>query len=928
MRKHISRIVSAFVAVTMFLYCAPLGAVSAMGAEEIDDTLTLEQVSNVSTGYELVPDTTTEAKTLEDLNFRKYVTDQVTADGWTILGGSTNYYGEYDGFIKKMPGNECGTESITFSVMPENMYEQTIYFDWSVDQAFTGFGQFKLHFYHNDNEVITYDFTSTANPYGNIMSEEYKYIPSGNEETFKWSFEKVATGDWEDDAGRKFYLGNIYHSTYDYLSILLPETVDNGTFTVKRGTEVLSNGSSVMVGDELTFESVPNEGFGVLSGTKSGTKILEDSDFVEIDMTNEVSGEGWTALNEKTEYYGRHDGIYQEKIAKDFEGTKSASLEVDSTECHGIKFDWAVNQGFINYGKFILHFYHNDEEVITRDFTEKANPYSNILSETYYYTPSETGDSFRWEFERKKYTDWGDREGRKFYLGRIMLISNTYEPESPVFEKLKTVSISEYENGSVEIEDNNVFVDSLAVLTAKPDDGYVCSDITVTDENGNIVEVTELGNDQYSFIMPDSNVNVSATFISLNYYISTKDELISFIETANKAPKLNGFLEADIDMGGEEIAPIRPSSVIIYDGSSEITELGYLGEFDGQNHKISNYTVRVSSDEASAGLFGTVSGTVKNVIIDNAHYDNSGEFDGRFSALVGQLLTNGVIENCVVVNSTVEADARVAGAVAGCNFGGSINNCVSLNNTVTADSRIGNLVGDNGNGKKLVGTVTNSYSDKSVVGTTSKSLKGNTSNCRNNVTDIKQIAYLLNTQNGTTENSGIWSASSEYPIGADESNKAVYGIIEYKNGVVTNTYYVKGGATFTFDDKEYYTNVMFNNESISAENGVYSIIVPEQDSRIDISTVDCEIYNVNGDTPSATIFSLEGGNVTVVFAAYDANGKLLSFDVMENVNINEGENSCSPTEKFNGDGAGKITVMLWDNAQSMKPLCEAESVER
>ncbi|MDO5389276.1 MAG: hypothetical protein Q4F63_08575 [Clostridia bacterium] len=247
MRKHISRIVSAFVAVTMFLYCAPLGAVSASGAEvirrliipeaeggelvvkrgnevlttgsevEIGDTITLEPVPDVSKGYELAPDTTTVTKTLEESDFREYLTNKVTAEGWTALGGSTNYYGKYDGFIKKMPGDECGTESITFSVTPENMYEQTIYFDWSVDQAFTGFGQFKLHFYHNDKEVITYDFTSTANPYGNIMSEVYKYTPSGNEETFKWSFEKVASGDWEDDGGRKFYLGNIYHSTYNYM---------------------------------------------------------------------------------------------------------------------------------------------------------------------------------------------------------------------------------------------------------------------------------------------------------------------------------------------------------------------------------------------------------------------------------------------------------------------------------------------------------------------------------------------------------------------------------------------------------------------------------------------------------------------------------------------------------------------------------------
>ncbi|MDO5389277.1 MAG: hypothetical protein Q4F63_08580, partial [Clostridia bacterium] len=73
----------------------------------------------------------------------------------------------------------------------------------------------------------------------------------------------------------------------------------------------------------------------MLSGTKSGTKILEDSDFVDIDMTNEVSGEGWTALDESKEYYGRNDGFSQ-KVVREFTGRKKASLEVNYTECHGI----------------------------------------------------------------------------------------------------------------------------------------------------------------------------------------------------------------------------------------------------------------------------------------------------------------------------------------------------------------------------------------------------------------------------------------------------------------------------------------------------------------------------------------------------------------------------------------------------------------
>ncbi len=65
-----------------------------------------------------------------------------------------------------------------------------------------------------------------------------------------------------------------------------------------------------------------------------------------------------------------------------------------------------------------------------------------------------------------------------------------------------------------------------------------------------------------------------------------------------------------------------------------------------------------------------------------------------------------------------------------------------------------------------------------------------------------QFAWILNTSNGTKENSGVWSRNGDYPIFANESNHAIYKVIFNDEGVTTNRYTNnKGLATFP-DDPE------------------------------------------------------------------------------------------------------------------------------
>ncbi len=95
--------------------------------------------------------------------------------------------------------------------------------------------------------------------------------------------------------------------------------------------------------------------------------------------------------------------------------------------------------------------------------------------------------------------------------------------DSCLFEKgeLHTVTVTTPTNGTVIADKTEVKAGDTVTLTIAPEDGYELESITVTDENGDPVSVTD-----NKFTMPESDVTVSATFIQLTadeYYVKVID---------------------------------------------------------------------------------------------------------------------------------------------------------------------------------------------------------------------------------------------------------------------------------------------------------------------------------------------------------------------------------------------------------------------
>ena len=382
-------------------------------------------------------------------------------------------------------------------------------------------------------------------------------------------------------------------------------------------------------------------------------------------------------------------------------------------------------------------------------------------------------------------------------------------------------------------------------------------------------------------------------------------------------PTANAVLTADIDLGGREWAPIAPSTTFKNNATTveNTTNKSYSGTFDGQGHTISNFKIRTNRAELTSGLFGAVTGTIENLGIVNASFDNGGAYDGRFGALCGLLVkdrftkTAATIQNCYVVGSSIAATRRIAGTVCGANYGGTIEDCYECGNTVTAHERIGHLVGDNHNDydyNPMTGTVTNCYSDTKVVGDTTSSKTGTVNG--GGVKDAEEfasgeVAWLLN---GSTSAGGLaWyqtlgESGDPCPV-LDSTHSIVYcgedclGNKTYDNGPLSSGHNYDGNGFCTLGD--HYQPADWN----------------EAENRYEISN-DGQLFwfaaLVNGDTTQEGITQAVSTANAVLTADIDLSGQNWT---------PIGNGSTAYTGTFDGQGH-TISGMTIENAASYSGL--------
>lgn len=95
-----------------------------------------------------------------------------------------------------------------------------------------------------------------------------------------------------------------------------------------------------------------------------------------------------------------------------------------------------------------------------------------------------------------------------------------------ITKKITTASVA---NGSITLSTDKAAQGEEVTVTLAPNNGYKLKDgsLMVTDENSNSVSISKKSDKVYTFIMPSSNVSVSAMFVGIDHTITLGDKRIS-----------------------------------------------------------------------------------------------------------------------------------------------------------------------------------------------------------------------------------------------------------------------------------------------------------------------------------------------------------------------------------------------------------------
>lgn len=270
-----------------------------------------------------------------------------------------------------------------------------------------------------------------------------------------------------------------------------------------------------------------------------------------------------------------------------------------------------------------------------------------------------------------------------------------------------------------------------------------------------------------------------ATELSLTYISSAADLLAMAADPYSYDECF--ILTADIDMAGQ----VFTTAIIAADTVAGTFFEGapFTGTFDGNSHKITNFTINGGSN-CYLGLFGYIfsGGSVKNLGLENCTVSGS---SGSFyvCCLVGW--NKGSISNCYSTGS-VSGDGNVGGLV-GINNEGSISKCYSTGSVAAGGSRVGGLVGRNYDGSIIgcysTGVVSGpSYYAGGLVG---DNYYGSISNCYSTgaVSGNLYVGGLV----GSSYNGGI---SNCYSMGSVSGNGTIGGLVGYNYGGISSCYFL------------------------------------------------------------------------------------------------------------------------------------------
>lgn len=337
------------------------------------------------------------------------------------------------------------------------------------------------------------------------------------------------------------------------------------------------------------------------------------------------------------------------------------------------------------------------------------------------------------------------------------------------------------------VSDKTIKIDYNVLLENTNNFRWTISNENIATIKNGILNIKKGGKVTISLIVntPDGDVSSSLDLVIFDEKITTPQEFIQILNSSTKSY----YIMNDLDFSG-----------VNYDNVYAKYHR-FEGILDGGFHTIRNVT-RNGSVSNGVALISILSGTVKNLIIEDSSFENT---NGAAGGITANLMNGGSIENVYVKNAKISGTTKVGGIAGGINGSEIVSNC-AFEGEVSSISSSGNAYAGGLVGQTFYGKIINSYNMGSVYAKGGSSSK----------------TYVAGIVNGGFSN----AITNSYNIGqiiVDENNiSASYaGIDTSINSKITNSYYlqnsnynvVNDGAKTNEEllDKNTYENWNFDN---------------------------------------------------------------------------------------------------------------------
>jgi len=424
--------------------------------------------------------------------------------------------------------------------------------------------------------TISFDNPQTSLKVGQSVTNAATVDPSGVTVTYSSSNESVATvnattGEVTGIAkGTAEITATVTDDNYDTVSakytisvienmaVTLTQT-NGGSFTASAGGSTINSGTELAVDEIVTLDATPADGYSF----RSWRVFRTDDPSVIVDVTNNQFSMPPYGVTVTATFDQSTSALYYVKVTSADELTDGDYLIVHEASGNvltgvnnsniGTYAGVTITNNRIAYSAASAHNIaigkNGSQFRMKQNGKYLAYTSSSTSGNNYLYAvddPYTNGtlwmlavDGAQNVYNTSRRLQWNNDRFCCYTSNQSKISFYKLQEGAPQDTTPRTISITTPSHGTVTTDPSGTTIAGTSVtITATPEEGYLVSNVSVTDGNSAAVSVTPGASDTYTFTMPASDVTIAVEFITLSGYTS---KVLTFSEKYGSDTDLDGI---------------------------------------------------------------------------------------------------------------------------------------------------------------------------------------------------------------------------------------------------------------------------------------------------------------------------------------------------------------------------------------------------